>query len=35
MAEIIQGILEDMVSDLSELRDREVFSAEEIKEIID
>jgi U3 small nucleolar RNA-associated protein 6 len=34
MAEIIQGILEDMIPDLLDLQTREIFTEEEIKEII-
>ena len=34
MAEVVQGILEDMVPDLLELVSREIFTQEEISEII-
>lgn len=34
MAEIIQGVLEDMVADLLELQTREIFSESEVAEVI-
>lgn len=34
MAEIIQGILEDMVADLIDFQTREIFSASEVEDII-
>lgn len=35
MAEVVQGILEDMTSDLIDLQTREIFTSPEIKEIIE
>ena len=35
MAEIIQGILEDMVANLLELQSREIFTEQEVTQIID
>lgn len=35
MAEVVQGILEDMTSDLIDLQTREIFTSSEIKEIIE